>query len=326
MNPFMKNKNRRNKISIVIPVFNSEKTIGSIVDELVNELEKKYILEIILVNDASEDTSENVCVNLYRKYRKVVRFYSLAKNAGEHNAVMAGLGKAGGDYIIIMDDDFQNPPREVNRLVKKAIDHEYDVVYTYSDKSGRSLFRKLGSIFTNSITGIIMKKPSGLYLSSFKCMSHFTVKEIIKYELPFPYIDGLILRTTGKVGILKVEEHERRTGKSGYSFRKLSSLWLNMFFGFSTLPLKIVVFTGILFSIAGLITGYFLLMRITNDSVCDMTLFLIIIAVATISIIHFTMLWMLGEYLWRKQAIQNKTPQYIIRKSYDSGNTKRKKQ
>ena len=223
-------------ISIVIPVYNSEKTISKIVDKLVAELEQKYELEIILVNDCSKDRSEQVCIAIYKKYRKIVRFFSLSKNVGEHNAVMVGLNKARGEYAVIMDDDFQNPVSEAARLIKTAVKNDFDVIYTFCEKSQRPLFRRLGSRFANKTADIILKKPAGLYLSSFKIINRFTIDKIKKYNLPFTYIDGLILQTTDNIGKIKVEEHKRSTGKSGYSFKKLFALWLNMFFISSALP------------------------------------------------------------------------------------------
>ena len=223
-------------ISIVIPVYNSEKTISKIVDKLVAELEQKYGLEIILVNDCSKDRSEEVCIAIYKKYRKTVRFFSLVENVGEHNAVMAGLNKVRGDYAVIMDDDFQNPVSEAVRLIKTAVKNNFDVIYTFCEKSQRPLHRRLGSWFANKTADIILKKPAGLYLSSFKIINRFTIDKIKKYNLPYAYIDGLILQATGNIGKIRVKEHKRSTGKSGYSLKKLLSLWLNMVFKLSTLP------------------------------------------------------------------------------------------
>ena len=228
--------NKTHFISIVIPVYNSEKTILKIVDKLVAALEQKYPLEIILVNDCSKDRSEEVCIAMYKKYRKIVRFFSLAENVGEHNAVMAGLNQARGDYAVIMDDDFQNPVSDAVRLIETAVRNNFDVIYTFCEKSQRPLFRRLGSWFANKTADIVLKKPAGLYLSSFKIINRFTIDKIKKYNLPFTYIDGLILQATDNIGKIRVKEQKRPAGKSGYSLKKLLSLWLNMVFKLSTLP------------------------------------------------------------------------------------------
>jgi undecaprenyl-phosphate 4-deoxy-4-formamido-L-arabinose transferase len=223
-------------ISIVIPVYNSEKTITKIVDQLVGELKQKYTIEIILVNDCSKDRSEDVCIAIYKKYEQIMRFFSLAENVGEHNAVMAGLNQVRGDHAVIMDDDFQNPISEVVRLIETALKNNFDVIYTFSEKSQRPLFRRVGSWFANKTANIVLKKPAGLYLSSFKIINRFTIDKIKKYNLPFTYIDGLILQSTGNIGKIRVKEHKRRTGKSGYSLKKLLMLWLSMVFKLSYLP------------------------------------------------------------------------------------------
>ena len=138
------------RVSIVIPVYNAENTIGRLVEELVANLGRIYTLEIILVNDRSRDASENVCTEIYTKYPSIIRFLSLAKNVGEHNAVMAGLNHATGAYAVIMDDDFQNPVGEVQRLFAYAFQTQHDVVYTYYEKKEHSLLRNLGSLFNEA--------------------------------------------------------------------------------------------------------------------------------------------------------------------------------
>ena len=242
-------------ISIVIPVFNGEKTITELVDQLLNRLQKLHPIEIVLVNDCSLDRSEDVCVTLFEKYSDTVKFFSLAKNTGEHNAVIAGLHQTRGEYVIIMDDDFQNPIGEAGRLIDFALSHDYDVVYTYYRKKKHSFFRNLGSMAHQRLANIMLQKPKGLYLASFKCLNRFIVDEIIQYDLPFPYIDGLILRTTEKIGQFEVEHHPRQSGKSGYTVKKLLSLWLNSFTNFSILPLRISMILGLLFSFFGLFFG-----------------------------------------------------------------------
>jgi len=222
-------------ISIVIPVYNSEKTIPKMVDQLVAALEKKYDFEIILVNDCSKDRSEEVCIAIYKKYRKMVRFFLLAENVGEHNAVMAGLNQARGDYAVIMDDDFQNSVSDAVRLIQTAVKNNFDVIYTFCEKSQRPLLRRMGSWFANKTADIVLKKPAGLYLSSFKIINRITIDKITKYNLPFTYLDGLILKATENIGKIRVKEQKRTAGKSGYSLKKLFVLWLNMFFSFSAL-------------------------------------------------------------------------------------------
>ena len=162
---------KNNFISIVIPVFNGEKTIDSLIKQLIDKLTSLCSFEIILINDCSDDKSEEKCIDLFYKYPKIIKFYSLAKNVGEHNSVMAGLNHAKGDYVLIMDDDFQNPVTEVAKLINYAEKNEYDVVYTFYDKKHHSFLRNLGSFFNDRVARILLNKPKNFYLSSFKILN-----------------------------------------------------------------------------------------------------------------------------------------------------------
>jgi glycosyltransferase involved in cell wall biosynthesis len=303
-------------VSIVIPVYNAEETISKLVEELVTELGKEYTLEIVLVNDRSGDTSEEVCIALFKKYPSIIRFFSLAKNVGEHNAVMAGLNNISGDYAVIMDDDFQNPIQEVRRLIEYTGLTEYDVVYTYYEKKEHSLFRNLGSLFNDRVANIMLGKPKDLYLSSFKIIKRTLVDEIIKYDLPFPYIDGLILRSTENIGKFKVKHDARKTGKSGYTLSKLVSLWLNMFINFSILPLRLATFMGFIFAGLGFLLGILAIVeRLVNPNLPQGYTFLFVF-IALISGVQLISVGILGEYIGRFFLSHNKQPQYSIKKAF----------
>ena len=303
-------------VSIVIPVYNAEKTIVNLVEELIAELSDTSSLEIVLVNDHSRDTSEKVCIALFTKYPSIVRFFSLAKNVGEHNAVMAGLNNITGDYAVIMDDDFQNPIQEVKRLIDYATQTDYDVVYTYYEKKEHSLLRNLGSLFNDRVANLMLGKPKDLYLSSFKVIKRALVDEVIKYDLPFPYIDGLILRSTENIGKFKVKHDARTTGKSGYTFSKLVSLWLNMFINFSILPLRFATLLGFVFAGLGFLLGILAIIeRIANPDLPQGYTFLFVF-IAVISGVQLISVGILGEYIGRFFLSHSKKPQYIIKSAY----------
>jgi undecaprenyl-phosphate 4-deoxy-4-formamido-L-arabinose transferase len=190
-------------LSIVIPVYNGARSIA----DLVRPLEQLSIAgghEIVLVNDGSADDSLAVCHALFDKARVPVTLVNLARNHGEHNAVMAGLRYATGAHVITMDDDLQNPPEEVERLLAYSQRSGKEVVYTYYDDKRHAAWRNLASRFTNRVAEFVLDKPRGMYLSSFRCMSAFVVREITRYEGPFPYVDGLILLVTQDIDRLLV--------------------------------------------------------------------------------------------------------------------------
>lgn len=183
------------KLSIIIPVYNGATTIEELVKQLFDSLAGTYELEVVLVNDCSpDDNSADVCRDLTAN-RKDLVFLDLARNFGEHNAVMAGLNHCSGDAAVIMDDDFQNPPSDVIKLVDELA-KGYDVVYSAYTKKEHHFFRNIGSRFNGWVASMLIGKPRELYLSSHKAINRFLIDEVVKYQGPYPYIDGLIFRIT----------------------------------------------------------------------------------------------------------------------------------
>ncbi|MBI5701710.1 glycosyltransferase family 2 protein [Candidatus Saganbacteria bacterium] len=298
--------------SVVIPVYNSEKTIENVcrrIIDLFEGVQKRF--EIILVNDGSRDGSWQAMQKLVFNSRKI-KIINLMRNFGEHNAVIAGLNYSRGEYVIVMDDDGQNPPEEIGRLINKM--HEgYDVVFAYYETMRQSLLRNLGSAFNDKIATILLRKPKGLYLCSFKIISRALVNEVVKYAGPFPYIDGLIFRSTHNIGTVLVDHKERAYGHSNYTIGKLVALWLNMFTNFSILPLRIATLVGLLFSIIGFVSAlYYAVEKIVHpdSSIGFATL---IIAILMFSGIQLLTVGVIGEYIGRLFMSLNRTPQFIVR-------------
>jgi glycosyltransferase involved in cell wall biosynthesis len=310
---FPYNNNTFMKISIVIPVYNAAATIGSLVEDVKKTL-SEYDTEVILVNDCSRDQSEKICEDLARKY-SFVRFISLRKNSGEHNAVLCGLNYVTGDYIAIIDDDYQNPPSEIVKLINKIREGNYDVVYSKYSNKKHSIHRNLGSRINDRIATILLNKPKDLYLSSFKIIHKDIVREIIKYKGPHPYIDGLILRVTSNIGTAEVEHHKRREGTSNYTVNKLFSLYMNMFLNFSVKPLRVFTLIGTLIFILGIILAISAVLEkyLYKDTPPGWTFTIVIIL--TISGFQVMFLGILGEYLGKLFLLQNGTPQYTIKKA-----------
>jgi undecaprenyl-phosphate 4-deoxy-4-formamido-L-arabinose transferase len=299
-------------ISIVIPVYNGAATIGDLVDRLIDVLSTNT-LQIVLVNDGSADQSDLACRALYVRYPETVTYVNLSKNFGEHNAVMAGLRHARGDYVVIMDDDFQNPPEEVTRLIDHACAHGYDIVYTRYPRKQHHWFRNLGSRLNDWVANFMLDKPRNLYLSSFKCLSRFTVGEIIKYTGPYPYIDGLALRCTRSIGTVEVTHQPRRNGRSNYTLRRLVRLWLNMSVNFSVMPLRLSGLMGLVFSIFGFVLG----VRVFIEKMLRPDLPIgwasVLVAIVLFSGVQLLMLGLIGEYLGRLFLTINQTPQFVVR-------------
>jgi undecaprenyl-phosphate 4-deoxy-4-formamido-L-arabinose transferase len=298
-------------LSLVIPVYNGAESVGELCDVL-ERLEIEGGLEIVLVNDGSPDNSLEVCRGIVARLRIPVTLVDLARNYGEHNAVMAGLRHASGAHVITMDDDLQNPPEEVTRLLAHAQASGKDVVYTYYDEKQHAWWRNLGSSFTNWVAGFVLDKPKDLYLSSFRCMSAFVVREVTKYEGPFPYVDGLLLQVTQNIGSLLVTHLPRAVGRSNYTMRRLVRLWMSMFVNFSVMPLRISTLTGFALSLGGALGSLAALVE---------ALFFeppagwasLMAAVLLLSGVQLLILGIVGEYLGRMYLTANKKPQWVIR-------------
>jgi len=300
-------------VSIVIPVYNAGASIKTLVERLHEELGSRFDLEIVLVDDSSFDNSAEVCTALTEQYRWV-RLVQLARNFGEHNAVMAGLNYCSGDYAVIMDDDFQNPPTEVTKLLDR-LQEGHDVAYSYYETKRHAPFRNLGSWFNNAVASVMIKKPWGLYLSSFKAINRFVINEVIKYRGPYPYVDGLILRTTRNYATQLVRHDVRREGRSNYTLRKLVRLWLNMFTNFSILPLRVASIAGFAFAVLGVVLAVvFLIEKLANPNLPAGWASTIVILLI-ISGVQLFALGMIGEYLGRLFLKDSGSPQFVVRKT-----------
>ena len=290
-------------LSVVIPVYHGSITVQKLIDSVQKEL-MNFSFEIVLINDGSKDDSERVCLELSDKFKNI-SFLSLRKNFGEFQAVMCGLNHAKGDYSVIIDDDFQNPPSEIIKLLEVAQKDNYDVVYGQYDEKKHHQFRNFGSWLVNQITTSLFQKPQDLYLSSFKLIKKEVVEEICKYKGPYPYIDGLIFNVTDNIGKVTVQHNNRHDGESNYTSKKLASLFLNIIFGYSLMPVRLSLFLGflstfvaILLSVAHFITGI------------DHPVWLIILFVGGVQLIS---IGIVGEYVGKTFLTQSNTPQYTLK-------------
>jgi glycosyltransferase involved in cell wall biosynthesis len=304
------------KLSVIIPVYKSEATIELLVNKLQFAL-KEIVFEIVLINDGSPDGSEKICKRLSKEFSNI-KFISLRRNYGEFNAVMCGLNWAEGEFSVMIDDDFQNPPEEIKKLIDSAEKGDYDVVYTYYSKKEHAVYRNLGSRLVNWITTYSIHKPKDLYLSSFKLIRREVVQEIVKYHGPYPYIDGLIFRITKNIGTVQVVHQKREEGASNYTWRKLISLFLNILFCYSSLPIRLFMPFGLgLFGI-----GFLFLVFLFGQWMIgpDPKGWQVVTAsVLFIGGIQCTLLSVLGEYIGKGFMAQSGQPQYVVK--YNSHNT-----
>lgn len=302
-------------VSIVIPVYNSEATLEPLCEALKGELETRYRLQLVLVEDGSTDGSAAACTRLHERFPETVTCVFLSRNFGEHNAVMAGLNHAEGDYCVIMDDDFQNPPAAVPRLIEE-LRRGHDVVYVRYETKQHALWRNVGSRLHNALATFALGKPAGLYLSSFKAMTRFLVGEVIRYTGPDPYVDGIILRTTRRIGVVSCDHLPRKEGTSSYTLGKLFGLWGNMIVAFSIYPLRLVCAYGFLMAVVGavqavrLIAAGSLAALPDPDSLERLNATIWFFRGSTLMV-----LGIIGEYVGRIYRHLSLSPQFIVRET-----------
>lgn len=237
----------RPALSVVVPVYNGARTIGPLVEALAScaaRLAADGGMEIVLVNDGSDDESAAVCAALAASSPVPLTFVDLARNFGEHNAVLTGLRFAAGKHVVTMDDDLQQPVEEVLRLYDHARSHDLDAVFGRFDERKYAAWRNIGSRLADETANVFLGKPHELVISSFRCLSRRLVDELVAYRGPYPYIDGMILKLTRRVANVVVAHYAREAGQSNYTLRRLARLWSHILFNFSVRPLRISLACG----------------------------------------------------------------------------------
>ncbi|MBD5496090.1 MAG: glycosyltransferase family 2 protein [Lachnospiraceae bacterium] len=304
-------------VSFVIPCYNSSRTLGKVVEEIRSTMEgmKQYDYEIILINDCSPDDTFEEIRNICEADEKVCGV-NLARNFGQHAALMAGFRYVHGDIVVCLDDDGQTPAEEVGKLLVK-IDEGYDVVYARYKHKKHSAFRNLGSKVNELMARVMLGKPKDLYLSSYFAAKRFIIDEMVRYTNPYPYVIGLVLRTTRKIANADVNHREREIGTSGYTIGKLFALWFNGFTAFSIIPLRIATVIGALAAVAGFIYGSYTIIRKLVDPNVVIGFSSIMSAIMFIGGMLMLMLGIIGEYIGRIYISLNNSPQYVIRESID---------
>ena len=308
-------------ISFVIPCYRSSQTLPGVIQEIKDTMKtlKNYEYEIVLVNDSSPDDTFCVITGLCRENDNITGI-NLARNFGQHAALMAGFHYVKGDVVVCLDDDGQTPACEVGRLLA-GIEEGADVVYAKYNHKHHSGFRNFGSHVNEVMTRIMLGKPKDLYVSSYFAAKRFVVDEMIRYEYAYPYVIGLVLRTTKNIVNVEIDHRDRQAGESGYTLKKLLGLWFNGFTAFSVKPLRVATVTGTICALCGFAYGIYTIIKKIFIQPPD----LVIGFSALMSVIVFMggmlmlMLGLGGEYMGRMYVSMNNSPQYVIREIVGNG-------
>lgn len=299
-------------ISIVIPVYNSSKTLAALAQRLLSTLDMMgKSFEIIFVDDGSLDNSSDLLKVLLQSRPDCIKAIILMRNYGQHNALMCGFRHAQGRYVVTMDDDLQNPPEEISKLYKAITEQQLDLVYGSPEIKKHEKWRNLGSWIVNAFYRYVFRTQTEL--TSFRIIRKELVNSILTYTLNYTFIDGLLAWNTQRIGSVTVEHHLRKSGTSGYSFRRLVVLALNLFTNFSLLPLQVASACGVAAAIGGLLAGGYYLVKYIFSAIAVPGYASTIIAILILGGIQLLAVGIMGEYLGRLHLNVNRKPQYIER-------------
>lgn len=302
------------KISFVIPCYGSERTIEIVIKEIEDVLynNKDYDYEIIAINDKSPDNVWNVLNKILEKNKKL-KLVNLAKNMNRPGAVMAGLSLVEGDYVVIIDDDGQCPINNLWKLISE-LENGHDVAMAKYTEYKQSIFKSFGTIINRKMTEIIMEKPKDLNFTNFMAIKRYVIEEIKKYKNPYPYLTGLLLRTTSDIVNVEMEERKRIAGNTNFTLKKMINLWLNGFTAFSIKPLRLSTIIGFFIALIGFVYGIVIVIqKLFIHPEIMQGYSSIISTLLFIGGIIMIMLGIIGEYIGRIYISINNSPQYVIK-------------
>jgi undecaprenyl-phosphate 4-deoxy-4-formamido-L-arabinose transferase len=268
--------------------------------------------ELVLVNDDSPDQSWEVIEGLADEYPFVLAV-NLRRNCGQDNAIMAGLHHATGAVVVIMDDDLQHDPKEIKAMYDK-VQEGYDVVYAHFTEKEHAGWKNFGSWINGVAARLVLKKPRHIYMSPFKAVTRDVIDEIIRYEGPFTYVDGLIFTVTSSITQVAAQHHPRHAGKGNFNFVRSLKVWLSLATGFSVIPLRIATVTGAVIALCAFALAAFFLVQalLVNQAPGWPSTVIIVLFLGGIQL---TAIGVLGEYIGRIFITQNKRPQFTIKES-----------
>lgn len=310
------------KLSFVVPCYRSANSISDVVNRIVTTVKAdgRYDYEIICVDDCSPDNTLDVLRSLAKKSHNI-KVIALSKNFGQHGALMSGYNHITGDIVISLDDDGQNPPEEVFKLIDK-VNEGYDLVSAKYPEKKHGFIRRLGSKISFFMSRNLVGMPKHIELNSYCAFRRFIADEIIKYSNPYPFVHGLMLRVTRNIANVEISHQERQQGQSGYTLSKLFGLWMNGFTAFSEKPLRIASILGGL-SVGSSFIGFLVLIikKIINPEFLAFSYSLLFVIILLFGI-TMLLIGLLGEYIGRMYICINNAPQYAVREkiNFDENN------
>ncbi len=299
------------EVSVVIPVYRGEKTIGMLAERLKHVFEKTATsFELIFVEDCGGDRAWDIIKTLSAADQRI-HGMKLLKNYGQHNALLCGIRKATGDVIVTLDDDLQNPPEEIFGLLAK-LREGYDVVYGAPINETHGFFRNTASQITKIFLSRAMGADVAARVSAFRVFRSRLKKAFEQNQSPWVSIDVLLTWGASRYAVVKVRQDQRTAGVSGYTMRKLVRHAFNMLTGFSTIPLKIASLVGFFFSLFGVGVLTYVLIRYMLEGTSVQGFPFLASVIAIFSGAQLFALGIMGEYLARIYFRTMDQPPYIV--------------
>jgi undecaprenyl-phosphate 4-deoxy-4-formamido-L-arabinose transferase len=298
-------------ISVVVPVYNSSRTLTELTAALHPVLDElAYEYELILVNDCSRDNSAEVMKQLAAKY-SWVHPVNLARNFGQHNALLCGIRAAKYELVATLDDDLQNPPEELKHVVAK-LQEGYDVVYGVPAAMQHGFLRNMASQVTKKVLQGAMGADNASKISAYRVFRTHLREAFKDYRSPYVNIDGLLTWGTNRFSWVLIDHRERQVGVSNYTLAKLINHAMNMITGFTTLPLRLATMYGFACIIFGICVLTWVIGRYLFFGDCvEGFPFLASITVIFAGAQLFS-LGIIGEYMARMYTRSTEQPPYVV--------------
>jgi len=300
------------QLSIVVPVYRSAKCLPELARRIELEVGPHFdSFELILVNDCSPDDSWDVITRLAEQYAFITGV-NLRKNVGQDNAIMCGLQKCCGDVVVIMDDDLQHDPADIPALYRKT-QQGYDVVYAHFEQKQQAAWKNLGSRFADRVAVLLLDKPPHIYMSPYKAIRREVVDQLIKYDGPFTYVDGIIFTITSNVTQIPATHRLRFVGAGNYNLVRSIRVWLKLATSFSVIPLRIVSVLGGIIALFSFVMGFvFIIQALWFERPVEGWPSLIV-TVFFLGGIQLIGIGAVGEYIGRIYITLNKYPQFTVK-------------
>lgn len=305
--------NNIKEYSVVIPVYNSAECLQELYDRLqsvFNQMDKAF--QVIFVNDCSKDNSLSVLNKLHHHHDNVI-VADLYTNFGQQNALMCGFQYCQGHYIITIDDDLQNPPEEIRKLIEK-LKEGYDAVFgTYTDKKDK-FYKNWGSVLFRKLNHRIFNVENNLKFSSFRIIKRVIIDEIKNNKTSYPYVSGMLVQVTRNIANVILKHEERKYGKSNYTFRKLVQISLNLLVNHSTIPLRFFSYIGLTVSILSLCLGLGYMIKQIISGLAPPGWTSLIVLVSFYNALILIIFFIIGIYISRLLKESANQKQYSVRR------------